>query len=432
MQNLKMELTNNESSEKVEYLLKDCVDILDNQRIPVNSEERNKRVGNVPYYGATGQVGLIDDYIFDEELVLLGEDGAPFLDKSKPIAYIVTGKSWVNNHAHVLRAKKGIANNRFIKYYLDYFDYSDSVAGTTRLKLTQSSMRNIPIRLPSLSIQEKVAMEIQNIISNGDEAKQKIQKAKKIVSKFRQAILTAAVTGKLTDNWRIENIPIFKKSKFSGKKFDIEVSENTDLFDIPESWKWEAIGNYADIIDPQPSHRTPPSANEGVPYIGMGDINSDGSINFEESRKVSVDILQEHNKRYQLKLGDFIFGKIGTLGKPVLIPVNQKYTLSANVVLVQSNPSLIISQYLYFYLSSKLVEKILLIDSRATSQPAFGIKRLRTFPLPLPSIEEQEEIVKRVNAYFEVVTQIEYQIKKAEAKVSKLTQAILAKTFKNN
>lgn len=86
-----------------EHALSECVDVLDSKRIPINSKERALRVGPIPYYGATGQVGWIDDYLFDEELVLLGEDGAPFLDKSKPIAYVIEGKSWVNNHAHVLR-----------------------------------------------------------------------------------------------------------------------------------------------------------------------------------------------------------------------------------------------------------------------------------------------------------------------------------------
>lgn len=91
--------------------LEDVVDILDSKRIPINAKERAERVGTVPYYGATGQVGWIDDYLFDEELVLLGEDGAPFFDMSKHKAYLISGKSWVNNHAHVLRALNGIPNS---------------------------------------------------------------------------------------------------------------------------------------------------------------------------------------------------------------------------------------------------------------------------------------------------------------------------------
>ncbi|MDF1580357.1 MAG: restriction endonuclease subunit S, partial [Desulfuromonadales bacterium] len=91
--------------------LENVAEILDSQRVPVNAKERETRQGDIPYYGATGQVGFIDDYLFDEELVLLGEDGAPFFDPSKQKAYIIRGKSWVNNHAHVLRTKAGIPSS---------------------------------------------------------------------------------------------------------------------------------------------------------------------------------------------------------------------------------------------------------------------------------------------------------------------------------
>ena len=93
----------------------EAVDILDNLRKPINSKERQKRINGktakelFPYYGATGQVGMIDGYLSDGEYVLLGEDGAPFLDAFASKAYIISGKSWVNNHAHILRSK---TNNR--------------------------------------------------------------------------------------------------------------------------------------------------------------------------------------------------------------------------------------------------------------------------------------------------------------------------------
>jgi type I restriction enzyme S subunit len=126
--------------------LRDCVDVLDHLRVPVNADERSKRPGKIPYYGATGQVGWIDDYLFDEELLLLGEDGAPFFDKSKPIAYLMNGKTWVNNHAHVLRPRPDIIDPRFLKYYLDRFDFQGFVDGTTRLKLKKSSLDRIPMK----------------------------------------------------------------------------------------------------------------------------------------------------------------------------------------------------------------------------------------------------------------------------------------------
>jgi type I restriction enzyme S subunit len=99
--------------------LGDVCEILDSLRVPVNSDERDKRIvgkstsGLYPYYGATGQVGVIDGYLFEGEHILLGEDGAPFLEPFRDKAYIADGKFWVNNHAHILRSKISNKYSRF-------------------------------------------------------------------------------------------------------------------------------------------------------------------------------------------------------------------------------------------------------------------------------------------------------------------------------
>ena len=127
--------------------LQDAVDVLDNLRKPINSDEREimpdwgKNENELyPYYGATGQVGWIDDFITDGEYVLVGEDGAPFLDFYKPKAYIIKGKTWVNNHAHILRFKEGLTTNAFILHFLNHFNYNGYVNGTTRHKLRKSRL----------------------------------------------------------------------------------------------------------------------------------------------------------------------------------------------------------------------------------------------------------------------------------------------------
>jgi type I restriction enzyme S subunit len=119
------------------------VDVLDNLRVPVNSSERSKRPGPVPYYGATGQVGTIDKAIFNEELLVLGEDGVQFFDQNKPKAYKISGPAWVNNHAHVLRPKKDRVLQNFLLHFLNQFNYIGYANGTTRLKLTQGAMNSI-------------------------------------------------------------------------------------------------------------------------------------------------------------------------------------------------------------------------------------------------------------------------------------------------
>jgi len=183
--------------------LEDAVSILDNKRIPINSKGREKRIANkeitelYPYYGATGQVGWIDDFLFDEELVLLGEDGAPFLDYTKEKAYIVTGNFWVNNHAHVLRAIKSLTTNRYLFYYLNYFDYRDYVTGTTRLKLNQGRMKQIPFALAPYKEQERITKELDKSFSLIQYLEGLINSLMHKSSKCNQAILKRAFNGNL-------------------------------------------------------------------------------------------------------------------------------------------------------------------------------------------------------------------------------------------
>lgn len=183
--------------------LANCVEILDSQRIPINAKERETRISGkseselYPYYGATGQVGWIDDYLFDEELVLLGEDGAPFFDFSKDTAYLIKGKSWVNNHAHVLRAKTEITSNQLLCHYLNTFDYHGYLTGTTKLKLNQSAMRKIPVPLPPLLEQQHMVVKIERCFSIADEAEATLEAELKRAERMRQSILKHAFSGKL-------------------------------------------------------------------------------------------------------------------------------------------------------------------------------------------------------------------------------------------
>lgn len=169
-----------------------------------------------------------------------------------------------------------------------------------------------------------------------------------IIKSFRQSVLAAAVSGKLTKEWR---------------------------GDEQLNWKAIKLEDAAGIIDPQPSHRTPKAVEGGVPYIGIGDLKSDGSIDFENARKVSMDVLKEHNARYQLKKGDFVFGKIGTLGKATILPTDIDYTLSANVILIQPKISLVDASYLMHFLSAPSTMEEVARQSNSTSQAAFGIKK---------------------------------------------------------
>ena len=154
-----MKIFNKSEWKKVK--LGDICDILDSRRIPISEEKRIK--GKYPYYGANGIQGYINDYIFDEELVLLAEDGGNFGSKTKPIAYKINGKTWVNNHAHVLKAKNKIISTDFLLYSLMFYNVTKLITGTTRKKLTRTGMEKITLFIPNLDRQEKITNYLQKI-----------------------------------------------------------------------------------------------------------------------------------------------------------------------------------------------------------------------------------------------------------------------------
>ena len=174
----------------------DSVEIMDSFRMPVNKTERAARIAGksakelYPYYGATGQAGVIDGYLVDGEYVLLGEDGAPFLDAYAIKAYLINGKAWINNHAHILKSK---TNNKFLCYYLNYFNYKGFVSGTTRLKLTQADMKRIPIPDFSIEEQARIVARLEELFSDLDAGVETLQKIKQQLSVYRQTVLNNAL-----------------------------------------------------------------------------------------------------------------------------------------------------------------------------------------------------------------------------------------------
>ena|SRR3989338_501018 len=148
--------------------LGEVCDFLDSRRVPVNDADRAKRIAGkkqsqlFPYYGANGQVGWIDDYLFDEPLILLAEDGGNFGSKDRPIAYAVSGRYWVNNHAHVLRPRNTVDFDYCFHALRIRPDVGDLVSGSTRAKLNQEIAAQIPIPLPPLPEQKRIAAILSN------------------------------------------------------------------------------------------------------------------------------------------------------------------------------------------------------------------------------------------------------------------------------
>ena len=159
-------------------LLEDCCDILDFMRVPITSADRES--GKYPYYGANGIQDYVAGYIFDDELVLLAEDGGNFGSKNKPIAYRVSGKCWVNNHAHVLKPKKGLDVD-YLCYSLMFYKIDGMVNGATRQKLTQSAMRKMFIPKRNIEEQRQIVDKLNMITEIKNKRKHQIDEIDNLI-----------------------------------------------------------------------------------------------------------------------------------------------------------------------------------------------------------------------------------------------------------
>ena len=158
--------------------LEECCEILDSIRVPITASERKE--GPYPYYGANGIQDHVADYLFDDELVLLAEDGGNFGSKDRPIAYRVSGKCWVNNHAHVLKPKEGLDVD-YLCYSLMFYNTEGLVNGATRQKLTQAAMRKMTIPWINLEEQKQVVKKLNSIALIKDRCAQELHSLDELI-----------------------------------------------------------------------------------------------------------------------------------------------------------------------------------------------------------------------------------------------------------
>lgn len=161
-------------------LVETCI-FFDEKRKPLKSSDRKKIQGQYPYYGASGIIDWVNDYIFDDEFILLGEDGANIVDRSSPLAFKVDGKIWVNNHAHVIKPKSNM-NIDFLVNYLESISYRSYTTGTAQPKITKSSCQKIPVPLPPLEKQKEIAHIFNSLDFNADMMKKTIVHLKQVSS----------------------------------------------------------------------------------------------------------------------------------------------------------------------------------------------------------------------------------------------------------
>jgi type I restriction enzyme, S subunit len=222
-----------------------------------------------------------------------------------------------------------------------------------------------------------------------------------------------------------EKSRLIEKGKINQQKPLPEINENEKMFDTPSGWCWTRSETVANFIDPHPSHRTPPEYEGGIPYVGYTDIDHVKGINFTNTRKIAPKVFEEHLERYQLKVGDFVFGKIGTLGQPFFLSEPFDYCLSANLILIQPKTMVINPKFLAMFLDSPTFINVLVDQTTNSTHGVFGIKKARIISIPLPPLAEQHRIVAKVDELMALCNQLENQLTATETDSRRLLEAVL-------
>ena len=337
----------------------DIVTLHDNKRIPLNQKQRLERKGSYPYYGANGQIDSVNDFIFDGNYILLAEDGGYFDDPSRRVAYEVSGKFWVNNHAHILSPCNQIFI-KFLTYCLNTIHWMEYVTGTTRLKLTQEGMKRVIIPLPPLEEQKRIA-EI-------------LDRSQFLISKRQEAI---ALLDSLTQAIFIE---MFGDPVTNPKGIKIvHLSEITTR-----------------ITDGV--HQKPNYTEDGVPFISVKNITT-GSLKFEDCKFISLNDHSKFTKRCKAERLDILYTKVGaTYGRPALVNTDREFSLYVSVCLIKPNKEIVDPFFLNAALGTNAVKSQADRKIKGIGVPDLHLDQIQSFLIPLPSIEEQQKFAHRVEA----------------------------------
>lgn len=363
-------------------------DVLDSKRKPITKRDRME--GEYPYYGATGVLDYVKNYIFDEKLILIGEDGAKW-GSGENTAFAVDGRYWVNNHAHVIRPHRNTVLDNWIIYFLNTNDLSKYITGLTVAKLNQEKLKGIEIPLPVIAEQKRL-LKILN------EALEKIEKAKENTEKNLQ-------------NSR-----------------DLFESYLTDIFSNPnDDWEFCNLNTYIKFIDYR--GRTPIKTEKGMKLITAKNVKL-GYLQIHPEEFVDPKIYEKWMVRGIPNKGDVLFTTEAPLANVAQLDTNEKVVFAQRIIILQPDINKIDQTFLkYLLLSNPIRQRILEKGTGATAQ---GIKSslLKKIQIYFPnSITEQREIVKKLNELSEQTKKLEDIYKQKLIDLEELKKSILNEAF---
>ena len=349
--------------------LEDVVEFLDGQRKPLEAGQRVS--GKYPYYGASGIIDYVEDYIFDEELILLSEDGANILDRNYRVCFLAKGKYWVNNHAHVLRAMDGNVNG-FICEQLETFDYRKYNSGGAQPKLNQATCRAIIMNMPSRPEQQKIAEFLSTIDTV-------IKKQKETVSAWEE-----------------------RKKGVMQKLFSQEVRfKADDGSDFPE-WEEKKLGDISErILVGLATTVTPYYREKGRPMFRNLNIKQ-GYLDDRDMLFLDDDYA-DSQKNKAIHFGDILTVHTGNIGWSCLVPEKYEGALSFTTLITTVKFNVVSNKYVCDFLNSPLgmnrMQNLAFSGGRAN----LNTSEFQKVQVPVPCLAEQQKIADCLSLLDEVI-----------------------------
>ena len=356
----------------------------DSERVPLSSTIRKKQANKVyDYYGAAGVIDKVEGYIFNEKLLLIGEDGANLLSRSKDNAFFADGKYWVNNHAHVLDCcYKSILT--YVAYLINSISLEPFVTGTAQPKLSQDNLNKIPIALPPIKEQARIVAGIEKWGGFIDEIEAGKIELESYIKQTKSKILDLAISGKLVPQDPNDEpaIELLKRINPGFKPCDTSHYEN-----LPQGWTIVGLHSVAEIITGStPSKLNAEYYNGDVPFYKPNDLDQGRHV------RCASEYLSQQGKSISRSIpcNSIAVCCIGSIGKCGFIEKEGVTNQQINTIV--PNDAIFPLYMYYFCNSSTFIDELKSLSSAVTIS-IVNKSKLSTIQIPLPPIAEQKRII---------------------------------------
>ncbi len=429
-------MQNNMREDWIEIPFNEATLNFDGKRKPLSSAFRVNFKGEYPYYGACEIIDYVKEYLFEGDYLLIGEDGANLLSKSKPLAFIATGKFWVNNHAHVVQPKNGLLLN-FLAYQFNSLHINEFVTGTAQPKLNQNNLNKIPVVIPPLPIQRAIVSKIEALFSDLDNGIANFKKAQEQLKIYRQAVLKKAFEGGYSLNYdsndEQENYDLIDENKKNHSNQKINSNHSSD--NLPKGWKWVNSGEFFSFVTSGSRGWAKYYSESGSIFIRITNLNFDTlSLDLRDEKIQYVTPPQNsEGLRTKVEEGDFLFSITGYLGMFAIAPKLESAFVNQHVSLCRPKDFFDKKYLAYWIIAKSGGHYHLNKNQKGAVKAGLNLDDLKTFPVPLPpTIQEQAQIVQEIERRLSVCDKMEQSISESIEKAEALRQSILKKAFEGN